>query len=199
VAEAVISNDAIPLADADTSATNARTNDDALEVAVREHARLVYRIAYSVLRNHHDAEDATQEAFVRVLRYRRKLEGVQDPKTWLARIAWRVAIERNKRRPEISLSETELGHAIGELPSQLASAEEKTLAREMALLLESLMAALPEPLRNALTLSTVEELAPHEIAEVLGTSESSVRSRLFRARQILKEKLAKLEGKYESP
>ena len=199
MAEAVISNGAIPLADADTSATNARTNDHALEVAVREHARLVYRIAYSVLRNHHDAEDATQEAFVRVLRYRRKLEGVQDPKTWLARIAWRVAIERNKRRPEISLSETEVSHAIGELPSQLASAEEKTLGREMALLLELLMAALPEPLRNALTLSTVEELAPHEIAEVLGTSESSVRSRLFRARQILKEKLAKLEGKYESP
>ena len=199
MAEAVISNGAIPLADADTNATNARTNDHALEVAVREHARLVYRIAYSVLRNHHDAEDATQEAFVRVLRYRRKLEGVQDSKTWLARIAWRVAIERNKRRPEISLSETEVGHAIGELPSQLASAEEKTLGREMALLLELLMAALPEPLRNALTLSTVEELAPHEIAEVLGTSESSVRSRLFRARQILKEKLAKLEGKYESP
>ncbi len=52
MAEAVISNGAIPLADA---------NQDALETAVREHARLVYRIAYSVLRNHHDAEDATQE------------------------------------------------------------------------------------------------------------------------------------------
>jgi len=42
--------------------------EDVLESAVREHAKLVYRIAYSVLRNHHDAEDATQETFVRVLR-----------------------------------------------------------------------------------------------------------------------------------
>jgi len=190
VTEAVISNGAIPLADA---------NEDALEAAVREHARLVYRIAYSVLRNHQDAEDATQETFVRVLRYRRKLQDVQDPKTWLARIAWRVAIERSKRRPEISLSETDTAKAVVELRSQLASAEEKTLGREMAGLLESLIAALPEQLRDALRLLTVEELTPGEIAQVLGTSESSIRSRLFRARQILKEKLSALEGKYESP
>ena len=103
MAEAVISNGAIPLAD---------VHEDTLEAAVREHARLVYRIAYSVLRNHHDAEDTTQETFVRVLQYRRKLEGVQDPKTWLARIAWRVAIERSKRRPEISLGESEIGKAV---------------------------------------------------------------------------------------
>ena len=43
--------------------------EDQLDLAVREHARLVYRVAYSVLRNHHDAEDATQETFMRVLRY----------------------------------------------------------------------------------------------------------------------------------
>lgn len=72
----------------------ARTHEDVLEAAVREHARLVYRVAYSVLRNHHDAEDATQETFVRVLRYRRKLSEVQSQRNWLARIAWRVAAER---------------------------------------------------------------------------------------------------------
>src|SRR5437660_12371424 len=108
--------------------------EDALEAAVREHARLVYRIAYSVLRNHHDAEDATQETFVRVLRYRRKLQGVQDPKTWLARIAWRVSIERSKRRPEISLSETETAKAVLQLRSQLASAEEFSLGNHMTAL-----------------------------------------------------------------
>jgi len=186
VAEAVISNGAIPLAEA---------NEDALGAAVHEHARLVYRIAYSVLRNHHDAEDATQESFVRVLRYRRKLEGVQDPKTWLARIAWRVAIERGKRRPEISLSNAGTDSAILQLRSQVASAEEFSLGREMTALLESLIVALPAQLRDVLTLSTVEEFTSAEIAEVLETSESAVRSRLFRARQILKEKLAELDGR----
>jgi RNA polymerase sigma-70 factor (ECF subfamily) len=176
----------------------ARTNEDALESAIREHARLVYRIAYSALRNHHDAEDATQETFVRVLRYRKKLEGVRDPKMWLARIAWRVAVERSRKRPEISLSEAETAKTVVELRSQLASAEESALGKEMAELLASLIAALPDSLRNALRLSTIEELSPSEVAEVLGTSEASVRSRLFRARQILKEKLSALEGSYGS-
>ena len=75
-----------------------RTQDEALEELVREHSRLVYRIAYAVLRSHHDAEDATQETFLRVLRYSSKLAAVEDPKTWLARIAWRVAVDRSKRR-----------------------------------------------------------------------------------------------------
>src|SRR5437868_14576661 len=83
----------------------AQAGEDVLEAAVREHARLVFRIAYSVLRNHHDAEDATQETFMRALRYRRKLEGVRDPKTWLARIAWRVAVQRGTRRKESSVDE----------------------------------------------------------------------------------------------
>jgi RNA polymerase sigma-70 factor, ECF subfamily len=174
----------------------AGTSEDALDAAVRAHARLVYRVAYSVLRNHHDAEDATQETFVRVLRYKRKLEGVNDPKTWLARIAWRVAVEHSKRRPEISLTEEQIGIIGEETVSRMASAEESAFGNEMARLLTALISALPEQLANPLRLSTIEELAPSEIAEVLGTSESSVRSRIFRARQILKEKLSALENKY---
>ena len=173
------------------------TNEDAIEAAVREHARLVYRIAYSVLRNHHDAEDATQETFVRVLRYRRKLEGVEDPKTWLAKIAWRVAVERSRRKGvNQSLNDAETQAASMQLRSGLASAEDSVLGTEMAQLLTSFISALPERLRAVLRLSTVEELSAVEIAHVLGSSESAVRSRLFRARQILKEKLVALEGKY---
>ena len=172
------------------------TKEDALELAVREHARLVYRVAYSVLRNHHDAEDATQETFLRAVRYRRKLEGVREAKTWLARIAWRVAVERAKKRLEVSLSDEQNSAAAEQLRSQLKSAEDFTLGNEMASLLTAMIATLPQALRDALRLSTVEDLAPAEIAEVLGTSEASVRSRLFRGRQILKEKLAAIEGKY---
>jgi RNA polymerase sigma-70 factor (ECF subfamily) len=94
------------------------------------------------------------------------------------------------------MSETEVANAVIELRSQLASAEESTLGKEMAELLASLISALPGPLRDALRLSTIEELSPTGIAKVLRTSEASVRSRLFRARQILKEKLSALEGSY---
>ena len=75
-----------------------RRQDEVLEDLVRQHSRLVYRIAYAALRSHHDAEDATQETFLRVLRYSYKLASVENPKTWLARIAWRVAVDRSQQR-----------------------------------------------------------------------------------------------------
>jgi len=188
VTERALTQNALPMS---------ATSEDALEAAVREHARLVYRITYAVSRNHHDAEDGTQETFMRVLRYRRKLEGVSDPKTWIARIAWRVAVEQAKRRPAVSMSEKEIVDAISHLRADRKSAEEIVASKEMAVLLTSLIGALPEPLRDAIRLSTVEELTPGEIAKVLATSESSARSRLFRARQILKEKLKALETNHE--
>ncbi len=173
----------------------ARTDGDELELAVREHARLVYRVAYSVLRNHHDAEDATQETFVRVLRYRRKLAGVRDQRTWLARIAWRVAVERRGNKAEVALEDGD--EAIAEIRSPAAGAEEILLRDETRGAVEKLIAALPAKLRDPLTLSTVEEMSPADVAEVLGINEAAVRSRLFRARRILRQKLgAALGGKY---
>ena len=184
VAEQVIVSSAIPVP---------QTQEDDLEVAVREHARLVYRIAYSVLRHHHDAEDATQETFLRVLRYRRKLAGIREPRTWLARIAWRVAVERRRKVAEVAIDE--IDEVAIKSPS--VSAEQTLLGAETNQILERLIEALPSKLRDPLTLSTLEEMTPANIAGVLGIRESAVRSRLLRARQILKERLAALlEGKH---
>jgi RNA polymerase sigma-70 factor, ECF subfamily len=168
-----------------------QTQEDQLELAVREHARLVYRVAYSVLRHHHDAEDATQETFMRVLRYGRKMTGVRDQRTWLARIAWRVAVERRKKMPEARLEDA--GETVSRLRSQTVGADEAMLDAEKMGSLQRLIAMLPAKLRDPLTLSTVEEMSPKDISQVLGTSEAAVRSRLFRARQILREKLATLQ------
>ena len=172
------------------------SNEDALEAAVREYARMVYRIAFSVSRNHHDAEDSTQETFVRVLRYRRKLQGVDDPKTWIAKIAWRVAVEQARKRPAVSMNEKEMAFAVSQIKAEGKSAEEMAAGSEIALLLQGLIAALPDSLRSVMRLATLEELAPSEIAKVLETSEASVRSSLFRARQVLKEKLMAMEVNY---
>jgi RNA polymerase sigma-70 factor (ECF subfamily) len=169
--------------------------DDAIDKLVREHARLVYRIAYAVLRQHHDAEDAAQVTFVRVLRYKSKLAAVEDPKTWLARIAWRVAVDHSRQsghKREIPLDDSE--GPMQDVASCQMPADRAFEANRMCEVLEILIAALPVKLRAPLILSAIEEMSPREIAATLKINEAAVRSRVFRARQILKEKLA--HGRY---
>jgi RNA polymerase sigma-70 factor (ECF subfamily) len=169
-----------------------RIRDETLEDMVRQHSRLVYRIAYAALRSHHDAEDATQETFLRVLRYSHKLATVEDPKTWLARIAWRVAVDRSKRRGntrEISLDDPD--RPGEQVPSSDVTADQAMQASQVGTRLERLIGALPEKLRQPLILSALEEMSPREVAATLSINEATVRSRVFRARQILREKLQK--------
>lgn len=169
----------------------ARQPDDLLEAAVQEHSRLVYRIAYSVLRNPADAEDATQETFLRALRHAKKLAGVRDRKAWLAQIVWRVAVER-RRQTVLSAARTEMADDL--LPSLRAGADGLLLEQERGAILDRLVEALPDQLRHPLVLSTIEEIAPQQVAMVLGITEAAVRARTFRARQILREKLSVMLG-----
>jgi len=164
------------------------------ESAVRDHSRMVYRIAYSVLRNHHDAEDATQETFIRCFRSLRRAV-VHDWRGWLARTAWRVALDRRPKGREIALDDAV--ETVASLRAGGASVEEVAGNQQVEALLERLIQALPCELREPLELSTVQELASPEVARILGIPEASVRTRLMRARRMLKEKLsAVLEGKH---
>jgi len=165
-----------------------RSATTVVEELVQTYSRLVYRIAFAVLRSHHDAEDATQETFLRVLRYASRLAAVENPKTWLASIAWRVAVDRSKgRRCEVPLEDPERPPL--EIASTDASADESLHGTQMGALLDKLVGALPEKLRAPLLLSAIEEMSPREIALTLDINEAAVRSRVFRARQILKERL----------
>jgi RNA polymerase sigma-70 factor (ECF subfamily) len=168
----------------------------AVEAIVREYTGFVYRVAYSVLRHHQDAEDATQETFIRVLKHARELSEVRDRKTWLARIAWRIAVDKRRKMPEQSLDEA--AEAGCELALSGAGAEQAAIAGNMRALLERMVESLPRDLREVVTLSTVEELSSAAAAQVLGIPEASVRTRLFRARQILKSKLLALEAQRQS-
>jgi len=195
--ERVLAGEAIlsGVATAERSADDC-SREEALEALVREHSRLVYRIAYAVLRRHHDAEDATQETFLRVVRYSSKLAEVEDPKTWLARIAWRVSVNRSKkygRQREIALEDPE--KPLPEIASSDATADDEMRGAQLSAALDKLIAALPGKLREPLILSTIEDMSPREVAATLGINEAAVRSRVFRARQILKEKLAGRAGR----
>lgn len=164
--------------------------DERVERAVREHAGLVYRVAYAVLRSHADAEDATQEVFLRVLRLRRDLEGVRSPRTWLARIAFRVAVDRRPRGRHVSLDDASIAPDVASLRSEGLGADEIASSRELQALLASRIEALPDDLRHTLQLSTVEELTSSEIALLTGVPEGTVRTRLMRARRLLRDALS---------
>jgi RNA polymerase sigma-70 factor (ECF subfamily) len=169
-----------------------------LEALVAGHSVMVFRIAYSILRNHHDAEDAAQECFLRVWKHKDRLHEVNNTKTWLARIAWTTALDKRRAsRAMVSLSAEQSGAELMQSISDSAPAADEQLAdAEMRQMLERLIAGLPEELRYTLELSTVQELNSAEIAEVMKIPEGSVRTRLFRARKQLKEKMAVLlEGR----
>ena len=157
---------------------------------------MVYRIAYSLLRNHYDAEDAAQETFLRVWRAGQKLEQVADRKAWVARIAWNAASDRlRQNRPRRETELDELAAAVALRHGRGASAEEIAAGAELQRLLEALIAGLPPKLRQVLELSTVEELDSAEVGRILGIPPAAVRTRLFQARQLLRDKLDRLLGK----
>ena len=169
-----------------------------VESLVADYSRMVFRIAYSILRNHHDAEDAAQECFLRVWKHKDRLHDVQNAKTWLARIAWTTALDKRRTgRKMLSLNDTESGaELIESLSDSAPAADEQFAERQKQQLLQRLIAVLPGDLAQTLELSTVQELNSAEIAEVMKIPEGSVRTRLFRARKQLKEKLAVLlEGR----
>ena len=159
-------------------------NDKAVAALVDQYASTLYRVAFSVLRNPSDAEDAVQEAFLRVLRHRDSLDEVRDHRVWLIRIVWNIVLDRKRRaktRPETDDVE-ELARV---LPANGLSAEQRAAAAQHHAHVLACVDRLPAKEREVLMLSAFEELSSVEIALVLGITESSVRSRLFRARNLM--------------
>ena len=165
-------------------AARRRAEDDALAGLVDQYASSLYRVAYSVLRNRADAEDAVQETFLRVLRHRASLGEVRDHRVWLIRIVWNIVLDR-KRRAKTRPETDDVSELARVLPSTGLSAEELAAAAQHHAHVLACVEKLPTKEREVLLLSAFEELSSVEIAEVLNITESSVRSRLFRARNLM--------------
>ncbi|MGA2205885.1 MAG: RNA polymerase sigma factor [Terracidiphilus sp.] len=161
-----------------------RAADDALAALVGQYAGSLYRVAYSVLRNSADAEDVVQEAFLRVLRHRQTLGEIRDHRVWLIRIVWNIVLDR-KRRAKTRPETDDVAELARVLPSKGLSAEEIAAAAQHHAHVLACVDRLPSKERQVLMLSAFEELTSVEISAVLGITESSVRSRLFRARNLM--------------
>ena len=170
-----------------------RFGDEEFALLVHRQSRFVFRVAYAMLRNTHDAEDVVQETFLNLFRSGAWRQ-MNDERAFLARAAWRQTIDRLRARPRDTESDEE---ATRDLASPGTDPEEALLSADSRAIVYRLIDALPEELRQPIALSSVQELNSREIAAILGIPEGTVRTRLMRARQVLKQKLsAQMEPRY---
>jgi len=160
------------------------------EARLVESSTLAFRVAYGVLRHRQDAEDVAQEAFVKAYRRFGDLRDRERFRAWLVRMTWRLAIDRQRADRRRAAREGHAGHAPNrdgghEPPAAL----EDLAARERADRLWAAIDALPDKLRVVVVLSNVEGHGIREVARLLDLPDGTVKSRLFLARQRLKEQL----------
>ena len=178
----------------------------ALETLMSVHASRLYRLAYGITRNDADAEEVVQDVFLTLFRKIDSFEGRAALGSWLYRVTTNAALikHRGKRAMlEVSLEDqlpTYLadGHREGDRSFLLAdwsdTPEDILLTGEARKTLERALDRLPDHYRAVLVLRDVEELANEEVAEILGESVPTVKSRLHRARMALREELTRALG-----
>lgn len=160
---------------------------EAFATLTREHYRLVYSIAYQVVRNATDAEDVCQDAFLKAYRSRDTVRDQSVVVGWLARIARNAALDHVRgrgRRKRLHDEVTEQAEATGALVQTKEQVHEDERER-----LRDAVADLPEAEALVVTLRFLEGMTPAKIAERLGEKPTTVRVRLHRALKRLREVL----------
>jgi RNA polymerase sigma-70 factor, ECF subfamily len=163
---------------------------------VYRYSALLNRVARSVTRDASEAEDVVQETFLRVLRHHNKLAELQDARTWLVRITWNLALDR-RRRARVRRETDDFEEVARFLTTGTLSAETALIAAQRHARVLRLIDTLPVREREVFLLSAVNELSSVEIALILETTDSTVRSRLYRARKALQDLIGagwKLDG-----
>lgn len=168
---------------------------EAFEAVVRRHEARIYRLARRLLGSSEDAEDAAQEAFFRLYRALDRLDPARPVLPYLYRLTVNVCRDLGRRRRlrvALSLDEVPPGREPVDQGADPAAAARLGEARRIA---SAALATLPEKQRAALVLRDLQGLTTREVAEVLGTTEVTVRTQISRARLKVKEYRDRVLGK----
>jgi len=150
-----------------------------------ESSRLAFRVAYGVLRNREDAEEAAQEAFARAYVQFHTLRDRERFRAWLVRITWRLAIDQHRSRRRRQQREQVAFESTPPVPStEDVAAQQQAHER-----LWAAVDALPDAQRSVVILAAIQGHDLREVAELLDLPEGTVKSRLFAARKKLAESL----------
>lgn len=163
---------------------------------VHRHARTVYRVIRGIVENPADAEEIVQEAFLKAFEHVQSFRGEAKFRTWLIQIAVNEARMRHRKlRPQLydSLDEDPRDgseYHPRELSDWRPNPEEKLARKELSLLIERAVRSLPKGYREVFLLRDVEHLSNEETAAALGLTVPAVKTRLLRARLMMREYLA---------
>jgi RNA polymerase sigma-70 factor, ECF subfamily len=162
------------------------------EILMRRHNQLVYRSARMILREDTEAEDVMQEAYVRAYQNLHQFAGRAKFSTWITRIAINEALARKRRgklyqEPE-PMSE-EQNQKMDRFESSAPTPEQHASLSETHLLLERAIESLPEIYRTVFVMRDVEDADTTETAAALDITEETVKTRLHRARMLLRKQL----------
>jgi RNA polymerase sigma-70 factor (ECF subfamily) len=160
----------------------------AFEELVRIHADRLYAVVLRLCAGPHEAEEVTQEAFLRAWRAIGRFDGRSQLFTWLYRIGVNEARRRARSRAR-GLYGVSLEEAPGEPPDLTDAPEPRAERSALRAALERSVRSLPLDYRAPLVLRDIEGLSTQEAAEILGISEAALKSRLHRARVLVREAL----------
>jgi len=166
------------------------------EQLMRRHNQQIYRAARAVLHDDSETEDVMQDAYVRAYEHLREFEGRSRFSTWLTRIALHEAFARVRRRKRFDSLESIEARAENQPMPAAAVPDPEQLASdgEMHDLIENAVGSLPEEFRSVFVLRTVQGMKGADVAACLGIRETTVKTRLFRARSRLQELLVAAGG-----
>jgi RNA polymerase sigma-70 factor, ECF subfamily len=167
------------------------------ELLLRRYNQRIYRAVRAVLRNPDDTEDVMQQAYVSAYRHLHQFEGRASFATWLTKIALREAAAKNKKNVSLLHVVPELGAedtTMNDFPEPGPDPETRAVAADLMQHVEAEVAALPETYRSVLLLREVEGLSTEETAACLDISTDVVKTRLHRARTMLRDALYRRAG-----
>jgi RNA polymerase sigma-70 factor (ECF subfamily) len=167
----------------------------AFDTLVEKHHKQAYNVAYRMTGNHADAEDLTQDTFIKAFRFFDSYKREMPFENWLYRIMSNMFVDWLRRRPKAhirSLDEPirqEEGETTLDFADTADGPEAVTLSHELGAEMQVALSTLPADFRMTVILSDIEGLSYEEISEAMACSIGTVRSRLHRGRKLLRSKM----------
>lgn len=189
------SNEQTPLTEAELVTRAIRRDEAAIRTLIQRHNRTLYRVARSVLKSDQDAEDVLQDSYLKAFAALPQFRGDSGLGTWLTRIVLNEALQRRRRKPLAPIVAHEFAGPSADVipfplsPSPQVDPERAMAQRQITKLIERAIDELPEDFRCVLVARTIEGLSVEETSELLGVRPETVKTRLHRARMMLRAAL----------